>query len=143
MRALLDINVLIALLDANHLMHQPALQWLEAEIGNGWASCPITENGLLRIMSQPAYPNPQPVALIAERFAEACAAPEHKFWPENISLVSDKLINWPRLLGHRQITDAYLLALAVQHKGRFVTFDQRLSVDVVVGAKPENLLILD
>ncbi len=142
MRSLLDINVLIALLDASHLMHQPAIRWLEAEIGDGWASCPITENGLLRIMSQPSYPNTQPLALIADRFAEACATPEHEFWPENISLISDKLVNWPNLLGHWQITDAYLLALAVKHKGRFVTFDQRLSLDVVAGAKSENLLIL-
>jgi len=60
MRALLDVNILIALLDADHIMHRHALSWLERELRHGWASCPITENGVIRIMSHPAYPNPHP-----------------------------------------------------------------------------------
>jgi len=55
-RALLDINVLIALLDQGHLLHQPATRWLEGQLAQGWATCPITENGVVRIMAQPAYP---------------------------------------------------------------------------------------
>ena len=58
MRALLDINVIIALLDANHVMHACARRWLERELETGWASCPVTQNGVLRILSQPAYPTP-------------------------------------------------------------------------------------
>ena len=102
MRALLDINVLIALLDAGHLMHRPAMKWLERETKSGWASCPITENGVIRIMSQPNYPNTRPAAQIAERLAEACRSPEHAFWADDASLVTDGILDWKRLLGHRR-----------------------------------------
>jgi predicted nucleic acid-binding protein len=84
-RALLDINVVIALLDQAHVLHRTAMRWLESEQAHGWATCPITQNGVVRIMAQPAYPNTQPAALVAERLAEACAHPSHAFWPEPIS----------------------------------------------------------
>jgi len=129
MRALLDVNVMIALLDSAHTMHRKAWSWLEQEISHGWASCPITQNAVVRIMSQPAYPGTLPVAVVAERLGEACSSPEHRFWPDDISLMADGLIDWNRLLGHRQVTDTYLLALAVRHQGRFVTFDRRVSPD--------------
>ena len=141
-RALLDINVVIALLDQGHVLHQSASQWLGQEQEHGWATCPITENGVVRIMAQATYPNPQPAALVAERLAEACRHPSHAFWPEPISLLQEGLIAWQRLLGPRQITDAYLLALAVSHGGRFVTFDRRINVDLVPGAAAANLCIL-
>ena len=70
-RALLDINVVIALLDQGHVLHQAATQWLAREQGHGWATCPITENGVVRIMAQPAYPNHQPAARVADRLALA------------------------------------------------------------------------
>ena len=79
-RALLDINVLIALLDQGHLLHRPATRWLEGQLAHGWATCPITENGVVRIMAQPAYPNAQPTALVAARLAEACSHASHAFW---------------------------------------------------------------
>jgi len=142
MRALLDVNVLIALLDANHTMHERAMSWLSKHVTEGWASCPLTQNGCVRIMSQPAYPAARPAAQVAERLAEACAAPEHRFWPADISLMGNDHVDWSNVLGHRQVTDAYLLALAVRNKGRFVTFDQRISLQVAKGAKPDNLLVL-
>jgi uncharacterized protein len=142
MRALLDVNVLIALLDAGHAMHGKAMNWLERNAHFGWASCPITQNGAVRIMSQPAYPTPRPAALVAQRLASACAAPEHAFWAANVSLLDAGLIDWQRLLGHRQVTDAYLLALAVRSSGRLASFDLRISPDVVQGAKPANLELI-
>lgn len=142
MRALLDVNVLIALLDAGHVMHDRAMSWLAREIRHGWASCPIVENGVVRIMSQPAYPASRPAAVVAERLAEACASPDHAFWPEDVSLLAPGLIDWNRVLGHRQVTDAYLLALAVRNQGRLVTFDRRISPDAVTGAGAEHLAIL-
>lgn len=142
MRALLDVNVLIALLDAGHIHHHLASTWLEREIHQGWASCPITQNGCIRIMSQPAYPGSHPAAEVAARLTEAAAGSAHVFWPADINLLDPKQLNWASILGHRQITDAYLLALAVQHHGRFVTFDQAVSLDVVLGATPEHLQIL-
>lgn len=140
MRALLDVNVLIALLDAGHVMHGRAMDWLEREAVHGWASCPITQNGVIRIMSQPGYPTPRPPVQVAQRLALACAAPEHVFWAADVSLLSSDLIDWSRLLGHRQVTDAYLLAMAVRNKGRFATFDQRVSATQVVGAQASQIV---
>ncbi len=142
MRALLDVNVLIALLDGGHAMHSSATDWLARECSKGWASCPLTQNGVVRIMSQPNYPTPRPAALVAERLALACSASEHVFWAADVSLLAVGLIDWQRLLGHRQVTDAYLLALAVRQQGRLVTFDQRIRADRVLGAKPEHLQII-
>lgn len=140
MRALLDVNVLIALLDAGHVMHGRAMDWMEREAAHGWASCPITQNGVIRIMSQPGYPTPRPPVQVAQRLALACGAPEHAFWAADVSLLSSDLIDWRRLLGHRQVTDAYLLAVAVRNKGRFATFDQRVSATQVVGAETTQIV---
>ncbi|GAB4213420.1 MAG: type II toxin-antitoxin system VapC family toxin [Rhodoferax sp.] len=143
MRALLDVNVLIALLDAGHAMHRRATAWLTQQAPQGWASCPLTQNGAVRIMSQPAYPTPRPAALVAQRLAMACAAPEHRFWVADVSLLGADVIDWQRLLGHRQVTDAYLLALAVRHQGQLATFDQRISPDLVYGATAEHLQVIE
>ena len=132
----------IALLDEGHVLHHSARRWLAREQRHGWATCPITETGVVRIMAQPAYPNQQPAARVAERLAEACRHPSHAFWPEPISLLQQGLIDWQRLLGPRQISDAYLLALAVTHGGRFVTFDQRVGVEVVPGAHADHLCVI-
>lgn len=139
MRALLDVNVLIALLDADHLHHEPARAWLRNNIQQGWATCPITQNGCLRIMAQPAYPDPMPVVRVAERLAEATATVDHEFWPDDVSLLATDVVDWRRVIGPKQITDVYLLAMAVQRQGRFVTFDARISPSAVVGARDEHL----
>lgn len=142
MRALLDVNVLIALLDAGHVFHQPAMAWLERNIAHGWASCPITQNGCIRIMSQPGYPALLSAGQVAARLSEAAASPEHQFWPADISLLDRNAFDWSSLMGHRQVTDIYLLALAVRNQGRFVTFDQRITANVVPGATPDHLVQL-
>lgn len=142
MRSLLDVNVLIALLDAAHLRHADATRWLTANLHLGWASCPITQNGCIRIMSQPAYPGSLPAAQVADRLAAAAADASHVFWPDDINLLQAGLIDWQRVLGHRQITDNHLLALAVRHAGRLVTFDARVSLAAVRGAKARHLLVL-
>lgn len=142
MRALLDVNVLIALLDSAHIYHPLAMAWLTENIEKGWASCPLTQNGCIRILSQPAYPNSVPAALIADRLAAACQHPAHFFWGDSISLLEKGIITWESILGSRQVTDAYLLALAVENDGRFVTFDQGVSLSAVRSAKSEHLVIL-
>lgn len=142
MRALLDVNVLIALLDAGHVHHELAMSWLESEIQHGWASCPITQNGCIRIMSQPNYPAALPVGQVAERLAEASASADHLFWPADVSLLENGVVEWQRMLGHRQVTDAYLLALAMLHGGRLVTLDRRIDFDAVRGARPDQLIVL-
>ena len=142
MRALLDANVLIALLDAAHVHHGLAVNWLTGHIGVGWSSSPITQNGCIRILSQPRYPSPLPAVEVAQRLAEAAAQPEHEFWADDISLLDARRIHWPAVLGHRQVTDAYLLALAVAHSGRFVTLDRRVDLRCVPGAAAEHMVSL-
>ena len=142
MRALLDVNVLIALLDAAHLHHQRASQWLEQSLHHGWASCPLTQNGCLRIMAQPAYPQALPLAAVAQRLGQAAATPAHLFIADDYSLLDADSLHWPQLLGHRQVTDAYLLGLAVRHGCRFVSFDARVNLAAVPGAKAEHLWVL-
>ena len=142
MRALLDVNVLIGLLDAAHIHHQRASQWLEQSLHHGWASCPLTQNGCLRIMAQPAYPQALPLAAVAQRLGQAAATPAHLFIADDYSLLDADSLHWPQLLGHRQVTDAYLLGLAVRHGCRFVSFDARVNLAAVPGAKAEHLWVL-
>ncbi|MGH9114545.1 MAG: TA system VapC family ribonuclease toxin [Acidimicrobiales bacterium] len=142
MRALLDINVLLALFDSDHVEHRRAHRWLDREIASGWASCPITENGFVRIISQPRYPSPVPPARAIGLLAGACVPDHHQFWPCDISVVDDAAIDGRRLHGPRQVTDAYLLALALAHGGRFVTFDRSVPVASVVGATEDHLTVL-
>jgi toxin-antitoxin system PIN domain toxin len=142
MRALLDVNVLIALLDSDHSLHARATQWFAQHARAGWASCPITQNGCVRIMSHPGYPNALPVSAVAERLAEATAGGLHEFWPDDVSVLDRKLIDAGRIHGPRRVTDLYLLALAVRHAGRFATFDHSIAVDAIKGARAQDLVSL-
>jgi len=142
MRALLDVNVLIALLDSAHIHHGQARSWLGANIASGWASCPLTQNGCIRIMSQPGYPNARTPAEIAERLRAAVQTGAHEFWPDSESLLDAALFDWQHLFNPRQLTDAYLLALAVQHQGKFVTFDHAVPLRAVTKASASNLLLI-
>ena len=142
MRALLDVNVLIALLDADHSSHARAAQWFGSHARNGWASCPITENGCVRIMSHPGYPNALPVRAVVQRLAEASTSSLHEFWPDDVSLLDPQVADSTRIHGPRQITDVYLLALALRHGGQFVTFDTSVSRDAVLGTQKSHLLVI-
>ena len=142
MRSLLDINVLIALLDAAHVHHARATQWLGENIRHGWASCPLTQNGCIRTLAQPNYPNSVPAVQAAARLREAVRTVHHQFWADDQSLLDDDLFNWTHLLGPRQPTDAYLLALAVRRKGRFVTLDRRVPLAAVPGATAKHLVVI-
>ena len=141
-RALLDINVLIALLDADHVDHERARDWLTSNVEQGWASCAITQNGFVRIISQPRYPSPIPAAEAIRRLVRATSSQHHAFWPCDVSLLDEKIVDRRRVLGPRQVTDAYLLALATAKGGRFVTFDDGVPLAAVPAAHPENLLVL-
>lgn len=142
MRGLLDVNVLIALLDSAHVHHARARNWLQANIESGWASCPLTQNGCIRILSQPAYPGSHPPAAIAARLADATGTPWHAFWPDDRSLLDPGCVNWGRVLGSRQLTDVYLLMLAVRHGGRLVTIDRAVPLAAVIGAAVEHLVVI-
>jgi uncharacterized protein len=142
MRALLDVNVLIALLDSDHASHDSAINWFAKHAREGWASCPITQNGCIRIMSNPVYPNPLPVQAVIEHLADACRQNIHEFWPDDLSLLDSEVVDSTRIHGPRQLTDIYLLALAVQHDGRLVTFDSGIPLAAVRNATAKELLIL-
>lgn len=141
-RRLLDVNVLIALLDADHTLHDVARRWFRADAAAGWASCPLTQNGCVRIMSTPGYPNPLPTTEVMARLREAVSHARHEFWPDEVSLLDERVADATRIHGPRQITDAYLLALAVCRGGTFVTFDARIALAAVRGATPDHLLVL-
>jgi len=140
MRALLDVNVLIALLDADHTSHRAAWSWFYEHGRTGWASCPITQNGCVRILSHPGYPNTRSVAEVVERLRAATADSAHEFWPDSQSLLDEAIVDATRVHGPKQLTDIYLLALAVRNNGRLVTFDAGISLSAVQGAASRHLL---
>ena len=142
MRALLDVNVLIALLDTDHTLHARALAWFADEGANGWAFCPITQNGCVRIMSHPGYPKALPTRAVMERLAEAITGDYHEFWTDDVSLLDAAVADSSRIHGPRQLTDLYLLALAVRHRGRFVTFDASIAIEAIKNAGKAHLLVL-
>lgn len=131
---LLDVNVLIALVDANHVNHAVAHDWFEQEGRNGWASCPITENGLVRIVGSPKYRNanrsPGDIVDILSRMMDLEG---HVRWSDDVSLTDGSLFVAERLRTSAQVTDAYLLGLAVRHEGKLATLDRRLSPLPVIG----------
>ena len=142
MRALLDINVLLALLDRDHIHHEEGRRWFEREVQHGWASCAITQNGCIRILSQSSYPSPVAPSRAMELLSSATSADCHEYWNCEISILDETLFDHSRIHGPRQITDAYLLGLAAHHRGRLVTFDRTIALSAVRNASPRNLVLL-
>ncbi|CAK0755725.1 Ribonuclease VapC44 [Gammaproteobacteria bacterium] len=144
MRALLDVNVLIALFDADHIQHERAHAWFEANQDQGWASCPLTENGLVRILCHPHYSRVihRTAAEVVADLHAVSGQTKHEFWPDDLTLRDSSIIRTDRIKGPRQITDIYLLALAVKHGGCLATFDGSIPVDAVVGTMPGHLVLL-
>lgn len=144
MRALLDVNFVIALLDSTHVFHDKARAWWAANKSAGWASCAISENGVVRVMSNPGYRAQTPLSAsdVIEALKTFVAHTNHEFWPDEISLRDEKVFAADRLLSFRQLTDIYLLALAAKRGGTLVTFDRNISLSAVRIARPENLSVL-
>jgi uncharacterized protein len=142
LRALLDVNVLIALFDVEHVSHARATAWLREWIPNQWCTCPISQNGLIRILSQPSYPRATTTHDMIGRLRDAARTPHHDFIADDISLTSDARFTASAVLGPKTLTDVYLLALAVAHDATFVTFDRRVALGSVIGAKTDHLLVI-
>lgn len=142
MRALLDINILLALLDGAHIHHHRARVWFESQVGDGWASCPFTQNGFVRIISQPNYPKHISTAEAIELISAAVSTQYHEFWSASISILQENYLDRSRVHGPKQLTDLYLLSLAVSKDGSFVTFDKTIPLSAVPGAGKEHLIVL-
>jgi len=140
--SLLDINVLLALMDLDHSHHDTVVAWFDTAADDGWATCAITENGFVRICSQPGYANPVTTTDAIMRLRSATSDPAHQLWGCDVSLLDPAAVDPAGLLGPSQVTDVYLLALAVRHGGRLVTLDRRVNAAAVHGAAAESFLVL-
>jgi uncharacterized protein len=141
--ALLDVNVLVALFDPDHVHHDLAHDWFADHRASGWATCALTENGLIRVISNPRYqPDaPRPAAAL-DSLKRFCASGHHHFWTESMSLRDESLFVLNAARGHGQLTDMYLLGLAKKMNGSLVTFDRSIPLAAVKGATPEHLLAI-
>jgi toxin-antitoxin system PIN domain toxin len=119
MTVLLDANVLIALVVADHVHHDAAEAWLAGHDGH-FATCPITEGSLVRLLVREGQSADTAKAVVSA----VAGDPRHEFWPDGISYRDVSLTG---VIGHRQVTDAYLAQLARAHEGRLATFDQGLA----------------
>ncbi len=143
MRHLLDVNVWVALLDEAHVFHGQALAFIERRRVQT-APCPLVENGVVRVLNLPGYSKLGPVGfeVVAQKVAEICASVDHAFWPDDVSLRTPGMVNWPWVPGYNQITDLCLLALAVVYDGCLVALDHRVSTSKIVGATDRHPLRL-
>ena len=136
---LLDVNVLIALIDPAHPNHDNAHLWFAAH-KRGWATCPTTINGCIRILSNPAYPamDSTPARMI-DLMRKMCSSAGHRFWHESVWLLDEQVFRQQAITNYRQITDVYLLGLAVHHRGTLATFDRSIPWKAVVGARANHI----
>jgi uncharacterized protein len=142
MRALLDVNILIALFTPNHVHALRAHSWWRENETPGWATCPVTQNGFVRITSQALFPYSSTTAAALAKLKDAMVRTRHEFWADSISIADESIFDPAFLLGHRQVTDTYLLALAMKNDGCLVTFDRSIQLASVRGAKPGNIVIV-
>jgi toxin-antitoxin system PIN domain toxin len=141
-RSLLDVNLLIALLQPEHVHHVSAHRWWTANRPAGWASCPLTQNGFVRIVSQSRYAKPISVSRALALLQEETSSADHAFWPDDVSLVDPQCFDGTRILGPKQLTDIYLLALAVKNGGRLATLDRAIPLAAVRGAEPRHVVVI-
>ena len=143
MRHLLDVNIWVALLDEAHVFHAQALAFIQRKKLQ-LASCALVENGVIRVLNLPGYSQYGPAGFeaVSQKLNQICAELDHEFWPDHLSLRTPGVVHWSRVLCHNQITDVYLLALAVARRGCLVTLDHRVALSTVVGATSKNLVLL-
>lgn len=141
--ALLDVNVLVALFDPDHVHHDVAHDWFADSRDGGWATCPLTENALVRILSNLKYsPSAESPARIVDRLRAFCASGHHTFWADDVSLRDANRFVAKVAVSHRQITDVYLFGLAKHHGGRLATFDRAIPSAAIPGGAADDLVII-
>lgn len=139
--ALLDVNVLVALFDASHVHHDAAHDWFADHRAGGWATCAITESGFIRVLSNSKAAVAERAPAILDSLRTFCGSGHHVFWSDTVSL-RDEIFNLSIAQGHRQLTDIYLLGLAVSKGGVLATFDRTIPLKAVRGARPETLAVI-
>lgn len=144
MTALLDVNLLVALFDQDHVFNDRAHRWLEENNTQGIATCPLTENGLIRILSHPGYSKQfqLPPSEVIRRLDNFLSSQTHSFWNDDLSLRNPKQFDQSRMIGSKQLTDIYLLGLAKCNDGKLITFDRNIPLAAVKGATPEQLEVI-
>jgi toxin-antitoxin system PIN domain toxin len=142
MISLLDVNILIALFDAAHHRHDDAHNWLAENRSQGWATCPITQNGCIRIISHTGYSGHLAIPDISSRLWNAIHVADHHFFEDSISLCNPDRFHHSEMLSSKALTDHYLLGLAVEKKARLVTFDTGIAPDMVKNALKDRLVVL-
>lgn len=141
--ALLDVNVLVALFDPDHIHHEPAHDWFTDHRAQGWATCPVTENGFVRVIANPAYGlEPVRVGAVITRLSAFKASGHHVFWPDAVSIDDAARFSPALVSGYRQLTDLYLLGLAVHMQGCLATFDRSIPWKAVTGASAASLHVI-
>jgi toxin-antitoxin system PIN domain toxin len=126
-----DVNVIVALLDAEHQFHREAMAWFREARQKGWATCPLTENGTIRVLSRPQYPGLRiSVSQAAEllRALVRSSASSHVFWQDSLSILNETVYDLGMLQGYGQITDIYLLGLCQHNGGTLLTMDKGVVV---------------
>jgi toxin-antitoxin system PIN domain toxin len=143
MRYLLDINLIIALMDPDHVFHQRAHDWWGGQ-GKTWASCPLTENGFIRITASAAYGpgHPATVLEMTSRFAAFASNSGHEFWVDDFSITDPTLFDHSLILSSKYLTDLYLLNMASRNGGCLATFDRNIPIAAVKAAGNGTLLVL-
>ena len=142
-RALLDVNVLVAMAWPNHVHHAAVLDWLGRPGAVPFATCPVTQAGFIRVSSNgkavPAAKSPREAQALLRRITEL---PGHVFWPDDIDLARDARVAWDRVGGHAQVTDAHLLAVALRRGGRLATLDRGIVDLLPAGASPVTVVVI-
>ncbi len=141
MTSLLDINVLVALAWPNHIHHVRAHAWFASARPSGWATCPLTQSGFVRVSANsaaiPDARSPREATALLRRIVEL---PGHVFWTDDTAAVEDVNQTFARVVGYRQITDAHLLSLAMRWGGRLATFDLGIRDLVPKGTDPGTVV---
>ena len=141
--ALLDVNVLVALFDPDHIHHDLAHDWFADQSSVGWATCPLTENGLIRVLSSPRFRTGLTISDIAARLRKLKSSGRHRFWGDDVSLTDERLFRSRSIRGHGQITDVYLAGLAQAKGGHLATLDRSIPLGAIVDASPDLLQIIE
>ena len=143
MVALLDVNILVALFDPDHIHHEIAHDWFADHREAGWATCSITETGLVRVLAHPSYGAGLRAADVVDLLRRFAGSGHHVFWEDRQSIAAAGMFRTELIANPRQVTDVHLLGLAVQHDGCLATLDRSIPWRAVTGASAAHLKIIE